>query len=72
MAVYFSKMAATMIGPIDIGTLTLVSVAQTSRGISDENRLRQRGSGQKRQFCYVSDWCHTITAKLRFDHVIWQ
>ena len=40
--------------------IQLVSVTETSRGTSDENRLRQRGSGEKRQFsCYVSDWCHT-------------
>ena len=36
----------------------LVSFTQTSRGTSDENRLRQRGSGEKRQFsCCVSVWC---------------
>ena len=48
----------------------VVSVTQTSRGTSDENRLRQRGSGEKRQFsCYVSD---QFTAQFRVDHVIWQ
>ena len=55
----------------------LVSVTQTSHGTSDENRLCQRGSGEKRQFsCNVSDWCHTnvtpITAQFRVDHVIGQ
>ena len=38
----------------------VVLFTQTSRGTSDENRLRQRASGEKRQFCcYISDWCHT-------------